>query len=801
MKPLLIFSVVCLLAIPAAGAAQTRMVHVYNATPEETAAGSIRVFITVDVEDAAAIEGYRDRLIDVGARHVNVFDGRIIVCDLPKSAAGSPVLSAPGFTARLESEVPDHASAGADEAALVKGAYRLAERAAAPGGAAVSAGADFQEVVREVSPERARRIRDKIATHPALAAAGPGAAERAVNQNSEILTGSIKVFAVFPESNGKIDPNREDWVDMSGDVNQDYRDAIQGVYAAFLSWQLEFPNMGIDYWIDARRPDCDYEPILHTMTDDDLWILDAMRSLDPELATIDDPLGAVHVWNEKHRGGYDWVFTMFIGHSRTVIGHRFGDGDAFYTAYANLGGPYQVTPFPAGGDPNNIGEQLVFTKIIEHESGHVFWTLDEYPGSPGSCASTSGYLNYANMNINMVDPNGQLSRCIPEIHCIMNGATREDVGHPYCRWSRGHLGVIDDNGNAVPDVFEAEPLIRFETEGPDTVNVGDYTIRLDVVSQAVPNQNTRFAADQRVDYAAPLKETRFSVGGGWHSLPAEDGKWDGMREQTSIRLNGLPPGATKIKFQARNSVGLYSREYVRTVYFLGITFSHLTARPRPGENVITWEVVGENFGSRFDVYRLLPHEGTPDLFDVQPGEDLPGTLVASDVRPSGPGNNGFVPYRAVDDDVRPGVRYRYYVNASGEVLFQGDTRAFNSPSKIVGQTAMLPVPSGRILSYLSPNPFRDEVTFSVDVPPTFTQMTTPSGSTYEQRVATSLAVTVYDVLGRRVRTLHNAPRFDEVVTLSWDGTDGGGTRVSSGIYFVSVRAGDARAVEKVLLVR
>ena len=37
-------------------------------------------------------------------------------------------------------------------------------------------------------------------------------------------------------------------------------------------------------------------------------------------------------------------------------------------------------------DPNNIGETLVYSKIVQHEVGHLFWTLDEYPGAPGTCS-------------------------------------------------------------------------------------------------------------------------------------------------------------------------------------------------------------------------------------------------------------------------------------------------------------------------------------------------------------------------------------------------------------------------------
>jgi hypothetical protein len=284
-------------------------------------------------------------------------------------------------------------------------------------------------------------------------------------------------------------------------------------------------------------------------------------------------------------------------------------------------------------------------------------------------------------------------------------------------------------------------------------------------------------------------------------MPAADGKWDGMAEETSVSFIGLPPGATTIKFRARNQVGMYSDEYVKVVYYLGVHFAELQALARPSHNLIKWQVVGEDFGSRFDVYRLLPGEDATGLYEVEPGEEFPGTLVASDVQPASPGS-GFVPYEFRDADVQPGVRYRYFVNASGEVVFEGDTHHFNSPSNVVAQVAMLPVPGGSFLSQVSPNPFRSEASLSINVPPTYVRETAGDfESAYDRRVATELDVTVYDVLGRAVRTLHHRSGFEEVITVKWDGTTDSGARASSGVYFMRVQAGSLHEVRKVLLVR
>ena len=51
-----------------------------------------------------------------------------------------------------------------------------------------------------------------------------------------------------------------------------------------------------------------------------------------------------------------------------------------------------------------------------------------------------------------------------------------------------------------------------QPEGPETVSTNQYTLRFQVISRAVPNQNRGQDPDVRVDYAAPLGEVKFSLG-------------------------------------------------------------------------------------------------------------------------------------------------------------------------------------------------------------------------------------------------------------------------------------------------
>jgi hypothetical protein len=359
------------------------------------------------------------------------------------------------------------------------------------------------------------------------------------------------------------------------------------------------------------------------------------------------------------------------------------------------------------------------------------------------------------------------------------------------------MGVIDDNDNAIPDVFEAAPIIRFEPPTPDTVDVDNVTIYVTAISQAVPNRNSRQDPDQRVDYGAPLKEAQFGLGGtAWYPLTADDGDWDGQMETSRLEFNAIPPGETIIRFRVRNSVGMFSREYEKRIFFLGVAYGAFTVTPDDGHMEIKWEKAGGAATASFDVYRLGPDDPEPNnLRGLDYDHEMPGTLVAANAQPDPQSVGNWFTVR--DYEVDPGVRYRYYITGYGvENSGQPDSTSYRSTTVIKGQTAMVPIPSGKVISYAAPNPSRGDVTFSINVP-----RPDPRVASQTQPDPTPVRVTIYDVLGRRVKDLHNDNEFESVLTLRWDGTTVKGGPASSGIYFIRVKAGAAIATQKILLIR
>lgn len=83
-----------------------------------------------------------------------------------------------------------------------------------------------------------------------------------------------------------------------------------------------------------------------------------------------------------------------------------------------------------------------------------------------------------------------------------------------------------------------------------------------------------------------------------------------------------------------------------------------------------------------------------------------------------------------------------------------------------------------------PNPFNPSTSFSVALP-----------------VASHVTLEIYNLLGQRVIKLFDGTAQAGYLDLTWDGRDGRGRQVGSGVYFYKVEAKDFRQVRKMVLLK
>lgn len=119
-------------------------------------------------------------------------------------------------------------------------------------------------------------------------------------------------------------------------------------------------------------------------------------------------------------------------------------------------------------------------------------------------------------------------------------------------------------------------------------------------------------------------------------------------------------------------------------------------------------------------------------------------------------------------------------------ICDGDSCNFlDIPSDIFEEANLNPTPEGYTLSQNFPNPFNPSTNIVFSVPKT-----------------ENVSLKIFNVLGQEVKSLVNAKVTGGVSTMAtWDGTDNFGQKVSSGVYFYQLKAGDFSETKKMLLLK
>jgi hypothetical protein len=94
------------------------------------------------------------------------------------------------------------------------------------------------------------------------------------------------------------------------------------------------------------------------------------------------------------------------------------------------------------------------------------------------------------------------------------------------------------------------------------------------------------------------------------------------------------------------------------------------------------------------------------------------------------------------------------------------------------------LPNNYILNQNYPNPFNPSTTIPFELP-----------------MAAKVSIKIYNLNGQEIRTLVDNPYTPGQHLAVWNGQDDHGQQVSSGVYFIHMRAGDFVLVKKALLVR
>lgn len=288
---------------------------------------------------------------------------------------------------------------------------------------------------------------------------------------AEYMLGDVLVSLVLFESDGSRDANRETWTAAA--VERVKANVQQGLQW----WQDLLAQQGsvheLNFRIDTTFADqpvrTGYEPIARPSDDFAFWIEDffAQAGVAPGSSYSE----RIRLFNHAQRVKHDtnWAFTILVVNAGNDEDCRFAAGGSFSQSFAFAGGRFFVmtSQRPAS--------------TVAHETGHMFWALDEYAGGR-PYTDERGY--YRVQNQNAFDGNPDPATRVPS---IMDSHV---IAYPRQAASPSALEMIgwrDSDRDGIFDVLDVPLTLR----GDGAFLAGQSLYRFRGQSQvgALPNRN------------------------------------------------------------------------------------------------------------------------------------------------------------------------------------------------------------------------------------------------------------------------------------------------------------------------
>ncbi len=294
------------------------------------------------------------------------------------------------------------------------------------------------------------------------------------NDTGEFMLGRIAVTPILLESNGAIDPNVYDW------TTQQKADVLANLQQGLDWWKQLLATKSsvhtLDWVIDTTYLDSPvataYEPIKRTSNDYSRWVPEFLNSVGHNQSSSIDT--NIREFNDAQRTklNTDWSFSVFIVNSDSD--DLFATGGSFSRAFAFAGGLYFVTPSnrPA--------------TTYAHESGHMFWARDEYPGG-GNYVQRRGYYDSQNLNAVDLNPTPNFQQQLS----IMSAGVTLDAAYTSLVTSQATLAQIgwqDSDSDGIFDVLDV-PLEMNGVGRFDALS-NEYRFQGSAKAKSLPNRNS-----------------------------------------------------------------------------------------------------------------------------------------------------------------------------------------------------------------------------------------------------------------------------------------------------------------------
>lgn len=430
---------------------------------------------------------------------------------------------------------------------------------------------------------------------------------------SEFMLGTVAVTPVFIESNGAIDASTENW-------DQAHIDEVLANIDEGLDWWVDLLatkntvhdlSFTVDTTFAVTPAQSDYEPISRISNDYAFWVSDF---LDDQGYTSGSIESRIREFNHAQRVKHDtnWSFTMFVVPSQSDADGMFAPGGSFRRAFAFAGGLFMVVP--------STRPASTFT----HETGHIFWARDEYPGG-GTYYARRGYYNTLNENAaDNPNPGFVQQPSIMASGTLLNTAYSNYVSPDS---TLAMLGWQDSDNDGIFDVLDVPH--RLTGSGYFNAGTGTYEFEGAATVRTLPNRNPSGIGNDITTNRITHIEYRVD-GGQWQTelMP------DSAQVDLDLSIN-IPANASEIEIRARDA-----NSTVESNVFTG-RIGRADQVAESGINGYVW--IDENtnglrdfneFGVEGWDVAVVDQAGNPlALRDTIEPDDLPSGPISSTFRP------------------------------------------------------------------------------------------------------------------------------------------------------------------------
>lgn len=364
------------------------------------------------------------------------------------------------------------------------------------------------------------------------------------NDPSSYMLGDIAVLLVYPESNGSVDPNLENWTEF--EINSTINETMAG-----LNWWAERnPNFPLTfvYNYEIRVP-TSYEPITRSGNPSNSTLTAWKNEI---LSQINN--GSTNHYTYMHNKRIamdtDWAVLIFLIDSSQDVDGKFIDGLHAITAMTSSNdGIYSFMTY----DNGFYGIDRM-DAVLAHEFGHVFGASDQYTDVSYTCdcSQRRGYLYGVNGNC--------MSCPYATVPSIMKNAVEGFTLYAVDDYLKTQIGWVDSDSDNVLDIFDTETVVSLNQHlpDPDTNNVFNYTG--DSIVSIVPAINPYYN-DVSIDkvnsvlYRIKLNNEEWST---WMNTISSDGGFDEDNEIYFFAVGPLNWGNYIFQTKALSKFGSYT---------------------------------------------------------------------------------------------------------------------------------------------------------------------------------------------------------------------------------------------------